>query len=133
MGASGPSCKLQFTYRHQKALSKSSATLYIDLVPARSTGQFEKTISTISSVDRWTNYTVTLGQLNAGWQVKIYGECDVVSQGSPYKDMELDNLRFIDCDAQAQPAQANLTCDFERDMCGWFEWNRGTIQQIDWV
>lgn len=81
----------------------------------------------------WQNYTVAIGKLDPGYQIKIYGECKSLYHGSTYKDMELDNFRFVDCDAQTQYKPTDLSCDFETDMCGWFDWNSGLIKQIDWV
>ena len=95
-----------------------------------------KPLMDISVLSPWHIYQVHIGRLDPGYQIQFVGRIDVVNTRiNPFRDMSLDEIKFVNCDANSTvPAQpANLTCDFESGTCGWFDWNIGSTNKIDWV
>ena len=119
-------CALSFAYRH----STPSGSLTISLVVRGQ--QWSKILQTIIDQTDWNNYTVHIGALGPGFQIKLTG--DVYTPNiNPYADMELDDIVFEQCDPTVTPPIPNLNCTFETDTCGWFDVNRGAATKLDWV
>ena len=133
LGATGPNCKLTFSYRHLYP-SAPSPTLSIILYKRPEVfWPLSKTIRTITENTGWKNYTVDIGKLPAGYQIRISANGTLSIYTRPYLDVELDNIKFVDCDPSATVTPSSLSCDFESGTCGWFDWNMASTNKLDWV
>ncbi|NXW47788.1 AEGP protein, partial [Nyctiprogne leucopyga] len=75
---------------------------------------------------------VPLGERSRPFQVELLGQVDLQDSASA----AVDNVTFVQCHPDVvPPGAAELSCNFERGMCGWyqhqssdFKWVRGTGQ-----
>ena len=132
LGATGPNCKLQFTYRHQ--LNEGSQ-LFVKLNKVDPGQNWQRTLTTIQDFKEWNTYTVPIGELGPGYQIVFIGNASNNVNIWPYIDMELDEIKFVNCDATVTntTTPANLTCDFEDGTCGWFDFGLKSNSKLDWV
>ena len=124
---------MTFSYRHT-GLVLFGSRLQINLFK---TGfmSFRKILMDIRVGSQvWQTYSVHIGQLKAGYQVQISGNDTINTNTRPYIDIDLDNIKFVDCDPTATVTTSTiLSCDFENGTCGWSDWNMGSTNKIDWV
>jgi hypothetical protein len=85
------------------------------------------------TINSWTTFFVQIGSLPAGYQIQISGIGVPVANTLPYADMEIDEIKFINCGVNQSTALNALTCNFEVNFCGWYDVNLNTNNQIDWV
>lgn len=85
-----------------------------------------------SAVNTWTRFYVPIGGLPAGYQIQIEGYGKITDALSPYADMEIDDIQFIDC-ASENRSENSLNCTFENGLCGWFDADLGSNSKLDWV
>ena len=139
LSATGPNCKLQFAYRHTGPSSPSTppSKFSVILHKQEPTVVWVKPLRDMNQMmtTGWNSFEVHLGQLAAGYQIQFVGMAGMTAWLNPYIDMELDEIKFVNCDASATSTNttANLTCDFETGTCGWYDYNLGSSNKIDWV
>lgn len=136
LGKTGPDCKITLAYRHTKPRNREDlALLRIELFypGVYWGGHLSKTLRDIEDyTEDWKNYTVHVGQLDKpGYWIRMTGQSKIVF--GMYRNLEVDNIRFVNCDPTAPLDAQSLDCDFENGTCGWFDWDMDVDKQIDWV
>ncbi len=137
LGATGPNCRMSFAYHQSYPVPGSQVTLRVFLHRALSDSVWNKLIFEITRpMNNWVNFFLQIGSLPAGYQIWVSGMGVPVANTLPYADMEIDEIKFINCgvnQSNQSSALNALTCNFEESFCGWFDFNLNTNNQIDWV
>ncbi|KAM6110317.1 apical endosomal glycoprotein [Pterocles gutturalis] len=129
LGPSGPACALEMSYHIHSgpqgflAVSVMDHTLGTTQLAWHTWGHGSKTRGHVH---------VPLGERSRPFQVELQGLVDVQDSGSA----AVDNVTFVQCHpGVAPPGATELSCNFERGMCGWyqdrssdFQWVHGTGQ-----
>ncbi|XP_067164971.1 apical endosomal glycoprotein [Apteryx mantelli] len=129
LGPSGPACAMEMSYRipsdHQGFLAVSVAD------HAAGTTQLAWQARGHGSA-AWQRASVPLGERAWPFQVELLGQVNLRETAS----VAVDNVTFVHCNPSvAPPEAAEMSCNFETGMCGWyqdqrsdFRWVRGTGQ-----
>lgn len=134
LGATGPNCRMSFAYHQSYPVPGSQVTFRVFLHRPLSSLVWNKLIFQITQpINSWMSFFVQIGSLPAGYQIQIAGTGVPVANTLPYADMEIDEIKFINCGVNQSTASNNLTCNFEMGFCGWYDFNLNTNNQIDWV
>ncbi len=134
LGATGPNCRMSFAYHQSYPVPGSQVTFRVFLHRPLSSLVWNKLIFQITRpINSWMSFFVQIGSLPAGYQIQIAGTGVPVANTLPYADMEIDEIKFINCGVNQSTASNNLTCNFEMGFCGWYDFNLNTNNQIDWV
>ncbi|XP_068771412.1 apical endosomal glycoprotein isoform X2 [Struthio camelus] len=129
LGPSGPACAMEMSYRipsdHQGFLAVSVADHATGATQLAWQAQGHGSAA-------WQRVSVPLGERARPFQVELLGQTDLHDTAS----VAVDNVTFVHCDpGVAPPEAAEISCNFEMGMCGWyqdqrsdFRWVRGTGQ-----
>lgn len=131
LGATAYDCKMTFNYHQSYPVAGNPIIFKVSLFRRASFNFLKQLLQITTQVMQWTTYTVPIGSLPAGYQIQIQGMGFVTENTSPYADMEIDEIKFINCGPNS--VDNPLTCDFETGTCGWFDLNLSSNNQIDWV
>jgi hypothetical protein len=125
---------MSFAYHQSYAVPGSQVTFRVFIHRPVSRLVWHKLIFQITQpINSWMSFSVQIGSLPAGYQIQIAGMGVPVANTLPYADMEIDEIKFINCGVNQSTASNNLTCNFETGFCGWYDINLNTNNQIDWV
>jgi hypothetical protein len=125
---------MSFAYHQSYSVPGSQVTFRVFLHRPLSGLVWNKLIFQITRpINSWMSFFVQIGSLPAGYQIQIAGMGVPVADTLPYADMEIDEIKFINCGVNQSTASNNLTCNFETGFCGWYDFNLNTNNQIDWV
>ncbi|KAJ1145650.1 hypothetical protein NDU88_011936 [Pleurodeles waltl] len=82
----------------------------------------------------WTQVSVPLGERLYPYQVMILGWAHLHEDKEPSAGVK--NIQFVDCELNTTNARTDISCNFETDLCGWyqdqrddFEWALGLSSQ----
>ncbi|KAM6192740.1 apical endosomal glycoprotein [Sarcoramphus papa] len=129
LGPSGPACAMEMSYRIH---SGPQGFLTVSVVD-HTTGTTHLAWHTQGHGSMaWGHVHIPLGERTRPFQVELLGLVDL--QGSA--SAAVDNVTFVQCHIDVvPPGAAELSCNFERGMCGWypdqssnFKWVRSTGQ-----
>jgi hypothetical protein len=122
------------TFYYHQPLPVAQTQISFRVFLSKPGGQsWNKLIFQISQTsDQWTKYSVTIGNLPAGYQIQIEGMGVTTQETSPYADMEIDNIQFENCGTR-NFSSAELDCSFENGNCGWTEVDLSTNSKLNWV
>ncbi|NWT80518.1 AEGP protein, partial [Lanius ludovicianus] len=128
LGPSGPACTMEMSYRIHSDPQGFLAVSVAD----HTTGTTQLAWQTQGhGSTAGGRVRVPLGQRTRPFQVELLALVD--PQGAV--NVGVDNVTFKECYLGVSPTAAELSCNFERDMCGWyqdlssdFKWVRSTGQ-----
>jgi hypothetical protein len=132
IGGTSPFCKLHFSY-HSTQDGEQSSTYNLRVTLLASDKITKKIVFDYDKpTNGWISVSVPLTSLKQGTQIEIHG-FGVVTPKYKYVDVEIDDIQFVNCGRNAiKPINANLTCDFETDMCGWIDNQENQVSKLDW-
>ncbi|XP_074048708.1 apical endosomal glycoprotein [Macrotis lagotis] len=129
LGPSGPGCTLKMAYYLQ---GHPQGFLELRVIE-------EGTHKLAWNIQRngngtWTWVTVPLGERMRPFQLELLGMMDLNIPGT--KGIAIDDITFVNCDpAVTTEKDTELSCNFERDSCGWYPehrtdalWQRASMQ-----
>ncbi|XP_075376121.1 apical endosomal glycoprotein [Mycteria americana] len=129
LGPSGPACAMEMSYRIHSGPRGFLAVSITD----HTTGTTHLAWHTPGHGSTAGGHVrVPLGERTRRFQVELLGLVDLQDSASA----AVDNVTFVQCHPDTvPPGAAELSCNFERSMCGWyqdqssdFKWVRGTGQ-----
>ncbi|KAM6047403.1 LOW QUALITY PROTEIN: apical endosomal glycoprotein [Theristicus caerulescens] len=129
LGPSGPACAMEMSYRIHGGPQGFLAVSIAD----HSTGTTRLAWHMPAHGSTAEGHVrIPLGERARPFQVELLGLVDLQDSASA----AVDNVTFVQCHPNAvPPGAAELTCNFERGMCGWyqdqssdFQWVRGMGQ-----
>ncbi|NXX96963.1 AEGP protein, partial [Centropus bengalensis] len=129
LGPSGPACAMELSYHLHSSPSGFLAISVVDHTTAST--QLAWHTSGHGSLAQG-HIHVPLGERTRPFQVELLGLVDLQDSASA----GVDNVTFVQCHPEvAPPGATELSCNFERGMCGWypdqasdFQWVLGTGQ-----
>ncbi|XP_075027064.1 LOW QUALITY PROTEIN: apical endosomal glycoprotein [Calonectris borealis] len=129
LGPSGPACAMEMSYRIHSSPRGFLAVTIADHT-TRTTHLAWHMLGHGSTAGG--RVRVPLGERTRPFQVELLGLVDLQDSASA----AVDNVTFVQCHPNVvPPGAAELSCNFERGMCGWyqdqssdFKWIRGTGQ-----
>ncbi|POI23331.1 hypothetical protein CIB84_012921, partial [Bambusicola thoracicus] len=75
----------------------------------------------------WEHIHIPLGERARPFQVELLGMAELQDPA----DIAIDNVTFVECNRGVEPPEAaELSCNFEADLCGWYQ-DRGS--DFQWV
>ena len=111
----------------------SDAYVSIWLINNYKTYVWSKSLLKTSEIwNDWKSFSVHIGKLDPGYQIDIEATGPQIATLAPYRDIELDDIQFVDCDA-LNVTSLPLDCDFENGTCGWYDYNMQSNNKLDWV
>ncbi|NWU85567.1 AEGP protein, partial [Onychorhynchus coronatus] len=115
LGPSGPICTMEMSYRIHSGPQGFLAVSIVD----HTTGTTQLAWHTQGRGGRaGERVRVPLGERSRPFQVELLALVDL--QGSA--SVGIDNVTFEQCHlGVVSPTAAELTCNFEKDMCGWYQ------------
>ena len=123
---------MSFDFHHTNP--ESDSFLYVFIHRVRDS--FEKTIASLNLVRtyaKWTTIRVEIGRLPPGYQIKISGKGLPNSATTPFADMEIDYIQFVNCQDDSVLFVTDISCTFENGTCGWIDYGLSTNSKLDWV
>ncbi|NXD83035.1 AEGP protein, partial [Halcyon senegalensis] len=129
LGPSSPTCAMELSYHIHSGPQGFLAIGVTD--PTTGTTHLAWHIEGHGSTAKG-HVSIPLGERSRPFQVELLGLVDLQDSGSA----AIDNVTFVQCHlGVVPPGAAELTCNFERGMCGWyqdqssdFKWVRSTGQ-----
>ncbi|NXL68291.1 AEGP protein, partial [Chordeiles acutipennis] len=130
LGPSGPACAMELSYRIHSGPQGFLAVSIADHTTATTRLAWHTSGTAGSTAEG--HVRVPLGERSRPFQVELLGQVDLQDSASA----AVDNVTFVQCHPDVVPPEAaELSCNFERGMCGWyqhqssdFKWVRGTGQ-----
>ncbi|GFN85250.1 MAM and LDL-receptor class a domain-containing protein 2-like [Plakobranchus ocellatus] len=118
--ATGPSCHMSFAY-YKEGTGSGDLAFYLQKSSDAGTSRYSQLWHTATSgTNKWNQYSVDLGQLDAGYQVLIMSR---PVNGFPYA-IALDDIRFLECvpDSLYSNSSDALDCSFKGgNFCNYFQ------------
>uniref|UniRef100_A0A8C2TZ18 MAM domain containing 4 n=1 Tax=Coturnix japonica TaxID=93934 RepID=A0A8C2TZ18_COTJA len=129
LGPSGLACAMEMSYR----LHSGPRGFLAVAVTEHSTDMTQLVWHTRGhGSTAWEHVHVPLGERSRPFQVELLGMAELQDPA----DIAIDNVTFVQCNPNVEPpGAAELSCNFEADLCGWyqdqgsdFQWVRSTGQ-----
>ncbi|MGH0151161.1 UNVERIFIED_CONTAM: hypothetical protein FKN15_032537 [Acipenser sinensis] len=127
LGPSGPACSMQFSYL---LYSNSTFTGGISVSSVdRALGTEVLLWRTHRTRDKWTSVTVSVGARPRGFQIEIAA---LVDNFVPrVQKVAVDDIAFLNCTPDLEsPTAADVSCNFEAGLCGWYQ---DQTDELEWI
>ncbi|KAK1155592.1 apical endosomal glycoprotein [Acipenser oxyrinchus oxyrinchus] len=127
LGPSGPACSMQFRYLLH---SNSTFTGGISVSSVNQALGTEVLLwRTHRTRDEWTSVTVSVGARPRGFQIEIAALVDNFVPRD--QKVAVDDIAFLNCTPDLEPpTAADVSCNFEAGLCGWYQ---DQTDELEWI